>query len=173
MSEARPPLSEWQHQYSGGQWASLTAGKTLTTYTHSQISGIPHVADYKDGHAGIPVMTVHTQAYMPLLPHDWSLLPTNNTLLRPAINTSTDSDKLHPHRGKHSAIYLLTSDFFSLLLMSGPHCGLTTQSPRPPSLSRDFSSAWECHKQRMLLRTQHVCDKFVFTAEVFLSRWQG
>lgn len=112
MSEARPPLSEWQHQYSGSQSASVTAGKTLTTYTHSQISGIPHVADYKDGHAGIPVMTVHTQAYMPLLPHDWSLLPTNNTLLRPAINTSTDSDKLHPHRGKHSAIYFLTSDFF-------------------------------------------------------------
>lgn len=150
MSEARPPLSEWQHQSSGNQWASLTAGKTLTTYTHSQISGIPHVADYKDGHAGIPVMTVHTQAYMPLLPHDWSLLPTNNTLLRPAINTSTDSDKPHPHRGKHSAIYFMTSDFF-FLLVTGSCCVLTKQSLRLPSLSRDFSSAWECHEQRILL----------------------
>lgn len=80
------PAFEHRH-YGGSRWPvpSHCSGHNNNIHTacvyphgpdaHSRISGIPRKTGHKDGRAGIPVMTVHTQAYMPLVPHDWSRLP--------------------------------------------------------------------------------------------------
>lgn len=70
---------------------------------HSHISGIPRVADHKDGCARMAVMTVHTQANAPLqttrlIPSTCHTIPRDTGTAGPSINPQLNA--CDPDRGQ-------------------------------------------------------------------------